>query len=559
MALGNEELLVRIRGIDGLSAPAQKAEQSLRELGNQARRSQVQMNQFGGSFTGVAKDMRKWSLGALQQAGYQVGDFAVQVANGTSRMQAFGQQAPQLLQIFGPLGAAAGAAVAIFAAYSVAAEKASKSTSNLQAAMKSLGDMASTYQDKFDMLRFGVDTAAEATAFAELTRLTKEYNDLREEYRNTDSLGRRQAIAEEANQIKSQIAGQKNILNELEAKRKSYEDALLINNQMLSVELAHARIAGQLAQYAKDSNAAYRQYYQSRIAAAQMADREERRLLIAYHGEQLRVMGETQATALRDVANLKKAYAEYYASRIMGEQMAYPKSTLKGGRSAGIGGPTHEELVRNDPRVQLAYSQMEIEDAAYKKALGNAKALKNVVSQQLSPELKRAADLGQSVGQSFENAMMSAVKGTMSVRDAFRAMAVDIISELYRVFVVKRITGFITDAVSMAALPTNKPNTGTLGLPSFAGGGYTGSGSRSGGMDGNGGFMAMLHPNESVIDHTKGGSGQIVVNQTINVSTGVQQTVRNEIKSLMPQIAESAKAAVADAKRRGGSYGRAFA
>jgi len=27
----------------------------------------------------------------------------------------------------------------------------------------------------------------------------------------------------------------------------------------------------------------------------------------------------------------------------------------------------------------------------------------------------------------------------------------------------------------------------------------------------------------------------------------------------MPQIAESAKAAVADAKRRGGSYGRAFA
>ena len=55
------------------------------------------------------------------------------------------------------------------------------------------------------------------------------------------------------------------------------------------------------------------------------------------------------------------------------------------------------------------------------------------------------------------------------------------------------------------------------------------------------------------------GGGQVVVNQTINVSTGVQQTVRTEIKSLMPQIAESAKAAVADAKRRGGSYGRAFA
>jgi phage-related minor tail protein len=55
-----------------------------------------------------------------------------------------------------------------------------------------------------------------------------------------------------------------------------------------------------------------------------------------------------------------------------------------------------------------------------------------------------------------------------------------------------------------------------------------------------------------------GGGGGVVVNQTINVTTGVQQTVRAEIKSLMPQIADSAKAAVLDAKRRGGAYGSAF-
>jgi len=70
--------------------------------------------------------------------------------------------------------------------------------------------------------------------------------------------------------------------------------------------------------------------------------------------------------------------------------------------------------------------------------------------------------------------------------------------------------------------------------------------------------MAMLHPRETVVDHTKGQSGGVTVVQNINVSTGVQQTVRTEIKSLMPQIANSAKAAVLDAKRRGGSYGRAF-
>lgn len=39
---------------------------------------------------------------------------------------------------------------------------------------------------------------------------------------------------------------------------------------------------------------------------------------------------------------------------------------------------------------------------------------------------------------------------------------------------------------------------------SFDGGGFTGIGPRSGGIDGKGGFPAILHPNETVIDHTKG-------------------------------------------------------
>ena len=53
-------------------------------------------------------------------------------------------------------------------------------------------------------------------------------------------------------------------------------------------------------------------------------------------------------------------------------------------------------------------------------------------------------------------------------------------------------------------------------LFSFAGGGYTGPGSRTGGVDGMGGFLSVLHPNETVIDHTKGqragGGHTIIVN-----------------------------------------------
>lgn len=66
-------------------------------------------------------------------------------------------------------------------------------------------------------------------------------------------------------------------------------------------------------------------------------------------------------------------------------------------------------------------------------------------------------------------------------------------------------------------------------VASFDGGGFTGYGPRAGGLDGKGGFMAMLHPNESVLDHTKGqrlgGDVQVVVN---NAPEGTQ--VRSRIE-----------------------------
>lgn len=61
-------------------------------------------------------------------------------------------------------------------------------------------------------------------------------------------------------------------------------------------------------------------------------------------------------------------------------------------------------------------------------------------------------------------------------------------------------------------------NIAAVGM-SFDGGGYTGNGPRSGGLDGKGGFLAMMHPQETVIDHTKssgksgsGGGAGVVVN-----------------------------------------------
>ena len=54
--------------------------------------------------------------GAVQQASFQLQDFAVQVGMGTNALISFSQQAPQLLSVFGPGGAIVGAVVGIGAA-----------------------------------------------------------------------------------------------------------------------------------------------------------------------------------------------------------------------------------------------------------------------------------------------------------------------------------------------------------------------------------------------------------------------------------------------------------
>lgn len=54
-------------------------------------------------------------------------------------------------------------------------------------------------------------------------------------------------------------------------------------------------------------------------------------------------------------------------------------------------------------------------------------------------------------------------------------------------------------------------------LASFEGGGFTGYGARVGGMDGKGGMLAMVHPNETVVDHTKGQGVAAPVNVSFNI------------------------------------------
>jgi hypothetical protein len=69
-------------------------------------------NAFNRAVAGGTQFMQRHRF-AVQQAGFQVGDFAVQVASGQGAMRAFIQQGTQMLGVFGPMGAVLGAVVAV--------------------------------------------------------------------------------------------------------------------------------------------------------------------------------------------------------------------------------------------------------------------------------------------------------------------------------------------------------------------------------------------------------------------------------------------------------------
>jgi hypothetical protein len=297
------------------------------------------------------------------------------------------------------------------------------------------------------------------------------------------------------------------------------------------------------------------------------------------HNTRVRLQMEFNKTPIFINMNSLEKAAEIYKGRLKEEGKTKPESMASIIKGMEEQANLQRKLVglsdQEADRLQILYDLKEqnktasgkMTEAQLKQAADRIASI-NAETAAMEAQMQKVQDVADSFETHFGDALMSIVtdfnilNGSIedfgyNAEQVFKNMAREIIKELYRIFVVKKITGFISDAIT----GTYK-DLGKVGAPSmgdYDGGGYTGSGPRSGGLDGKGGFLAMLHPRETVIDHTKGQSAEgVTVVQNINISTGVQQTVRNEIRTLMPQIANSAKAAVSDAKRRGGSYGRAL-
>jgi len=532
--------------------------------------------------------LQKWAKGSLQQAGFQVGDFAVQMANGTNSLQAFGQQAPQLLQIFGPAGAVIGAAVAIIAALGVVAQKTGKDLSSMGSALgvlqapvsavvasvKELGSMIGSVFGgmagqidtllifvgllvlRFAALRVAAMISAAAvtasaaaaqylayqTALAGRALVAKEVIMLRLQFAAISLTGTLKALGAAMMRLLPialllGLAKLVELFLRLKDGAGGFGEAMkLLGDLVKSVFVAMAESAKALPDALNGVFLKIKSGFMEMISD----------IIWAWSG-MLNSMGNAIEGFMPDVAAKLQSAATgamtasndwLTASIDAGSDSAAAFAASGDKVSSAWGGVTGAWNALNDA-VAAGTKEVNIfgdaSVAASDKAGGAA--------QKLTQQQERLKSIAETIRSSFSDSLMSIVDGTKTVAQAFKDMTRQIILKLYEQLVVQQIVNAAMGLVGRA-FPSLAPFLNTA----WNGGGVTGNKPVLVGEKGP--EIIVPSRNAQVVPNHQMGGGGVTVVQNINISTGVQQTVRSEIRSLMPQIAESAKAAVFDAQRR---------
>jgi hypothetical protein len=217
--------------------------------------------------------------------------------------------------------------------------------------------------------------------------------------------------------------------------------------------------------------------------------------------------------------------------------------------------------------------QMATEEAIQNAAreIAAREAVNETIRQQQS-EMER---IGKLIESSMTDAFMSIVDGTKSAEDAFKDMARLIIAELFKVLVVQQLVGQFSSGGGgiLGALAggfnLNANGNAFMGgnvIP-FARGGVVGSPTMFPMAGGSTGLMGEAGP-EAIMPLKRGkdgklgvaseGGGNVSIVQHFNVSANGDESVKRIVAQQVPAIAEATKAAVIDARQRGGKMRATF-
>jgi len=504
MAGSRERILLHLETQGG-----KQALNDLDALDNALTRVNRNVRNSNGNYKDAAGGMRMMRGGAAQ-LGYQIQDVAVQLSMGQNAMMVFAQQGSQIASLMGTGGAMFGAVLAIvggLASYVMRTREASETTGDLADRVKSLG-----------------------LSYDDLTDAQREYLALQyaEEVRQQEKqIARMSKELDRAKELQKQLSESENFdTMSIHADSFAYGVSTVSAAEEIAAKKTegHAAEIDTLRQEMEKSKAARDEYINGTKEQAEALKKAK---------EAVEKMNEAQAearkvatghieAAMTEYDQLKAIYArqqeeldDFYEKGLLSTQMYLDsKSALYAKFSKDI-----ETYTMSQTQLILQSTQQQVAALAsfIDKSSTAGKAL--FVIQQ---------------GLAAAQAVISGLITAMQIKQAYATLAaatgnIGLIAAGDVHSKVAATMGFVTAGAIMGQT-----------LASFEGGGYTGMGARSGGVDGKGGFPAILHPNETVIDHTQGGGTPVNISFTINAvdTKGFDEllaTRRGQIMSMVNQ------------------------
>ena len=633
----NAELAKQTRELQKLGGSYNKASSEVRKFAYQLRTADDAALASSQKYAFAGKNVNRMGM-QMQQAGYQIGDFAVQIQGGTNAAVALGQQGAQLLGIFGPAGAIAGAALAITTAFIAPMLKAKKSTEeatdalekyqeiikNLRSGVTSeerslIGDITEANKDlkeanaalklrqamikrqnedveHFSKMEKGnVDTAQEALDVAR-KRLTI-FRDTRKESERLQTLSKRNLS------VVNQLAEARRIIADNQKKVSKEQYSLAFDILLTNIKIGEIGTKGVLTQELikqktlEQYDADWRRMGLSQTIVDSLVNQKSQAMALAEQLERAEAADERRSKIKFSNLGMSDAMLALQYQEMGQSRANAPKEPPKAKKTSGAKESPQEKLakyIEGKKQEQVLEKQLVGvlgEERQIQTELFNIKnQYAGVITPQQEKELENTLRLTQAerdrqavveeaasqqeqlanfIGDSMENAMMGIVDGTVSVKDAFKSMASEIIKELYRVLVVQQMVNAAKGFFGLTAADGAVVSGGSE-VKAYANGGVVSGPTTFPMAGGKTGLMGEAGP-EAIMPLKRGSNGKlgvqmegggggdvININQSFNFQANGDDSVKKLIAQAAPKIADMAKASVIDSRRRGGSTKAAF-
>ena len=516
--------------------------------------------------------------GGVGQLGHQFQDIAVQLQGGQSPFIVLGQQGSQIVSLMGPHGAMVGAIVAVGAAI------AGSMLPNLFGAAEALNELekeGESLVDRFDELDGVLKAEAIRLNAQEMDNLKEVIADSEEEIRglagsvkmvNALSTGQTDKVKEVIDAMQAEVVTI-TLANEAYEKRSKLTDDTTNATEKLIEKLKKqafeldASTAAKLknTQGYKDAEGTNKDTLDNLIK--EIDAHEKNAEALKKSTKEREALNREKEAAIKSIDSVEKS--------LMSEEESIAHSYIK--RRDFVRKALELEVIDreaaralikeiNDHEDATQLERFEKNEADLKQALQketDAKAKAAAEQEAITRKKQMVEDAAIANASKLANQAMGLVDEQSGAAKALFAITqglaiAQIIVDTQRASLaagaheasIGGIAVFLSSKAAVEAMGYASAGivAGTT-LASFEGGGLTGYGARSGGMDGKGGMLAMLHPNEKITDLHKGQGDSKVVNVNFSIQANDTAGFDRLLNSRRGQIVNMINQAVNDRGR----------